>query len=213
MRPAPARRACPASPVTSAPTPAPRLGRCGDPDLAGQLRCGFRGCGSAGAPRGCRAWARRGGAGADPVLARRRGGAGRALAPEELPGNFSLSSPGRGRKARGPASEESGLWSSSADRQQLPSPGRLRMRPGWTGGAPLLVLLLSQGKRGVSFSISCWRDLRGAWVQEGGVCGMRGASSAPLCWIPRGPRLPAIRSWIGKDSPFPLSPAWCPHKA
>lgn len=156
FRPAPARRVCPASPVQGRkgarrPDPSPAASAVPGPVPLRAVKVRFpRVWCNAGAPRGCRAWARRGGAGADPVLAWPRGGAGRALAPQELPGNFSPSSPRRGRKALGTASEESGFWSPSANReQQLPSPGRLRMRPGWTGGAPLLVLVLSQGKRGV----------------------------------------------------------------
>lgn len=156
FRPAPARRVCPASPMQGRkgvrrPDPSPAASAVPGPGPLRAVKVRFpRVWCNAGAPRGCRAWARRGGAEADPVLAWPGGGAGRALAPQELPGNFSPSSPRRGRKALGTASEESGFWSPSANReQQLPSPGRLRMRPGWTGGAPLLVLVLSQGKRGV----------------------------------------------------------------
>lgn len=70
---------------------------------------------------------RRGGAGAGLRLSKGRSGRGRALAPQELPGNFSLLTPGSGREALGTNSGESlGFLGPGANPEQLQCPGRAR---------------------------------------------------------------------------------------
>lgn len=124
-------------------------------DRAGKLRCGLQGCGGAQVPAGPRDWPRWGGAGQSRsgVCSRRRcrGGAGWGgpWSPKSCQATFPCPQPGGREKLSGQLLE-CAFRSPSANREQLLSPGRVRMRPARTGGAPLrLLLVLSQGKRGV----------------------------------------------------------------
>lgn len=141
---------CPARPVLR------RKGPHGPRDRGGwspwEVRCGFRGRGAAQVrPTGLLAGARRGGAGADPVLAVAEGrdgaGSGAPGAARQL---FPARSRAGERSPRDGLGTVSGCLGASAHLEELRPRDRLKMRPGRTGGAPLrLVLVLSQGERGV----------------------------------------------------------------
>lgn len=141
---------CPARPVLR------RKGPHGPRDRGGwspwEVRCGFRGRGAAQVrPTGLLAGARRGGVGADPVLAVAEGrdgaGSGAPGAARQL---FPARSRAGERSPRDGLGTVSGCLGASAHLEELRPRDRLKMRPGRTGGAPLrLVLVLSQGERGV----------------------------------------------------------------
>lgn len=137
----------------------------------------------------------KGGAGEGQIwrLPRRRGGPGRALAPQELPSNFSWISPGLGREAFETVSGESpGAKVPVQSQSSYSTRGRLRMRPGQRGGAPLrLVLVLSQGKRRVGSAWAPRGTCAGSEGRREGLCGTWVQVACVSALIPRGPRLPA----------------------
>lgn len=154
-------------------------GRGGGGDRAGELRCGFQGCGSAQVPAGPRGLGSVG-RGRSGVCRGRGAGRGGPWRPRSCQATFPCPHPGGQEKPSGQLLE-SAFWSPSANREQLPFSGRLRMRPGRAGGAPLrLVLVLSQGKRGARSPSTEGETCAGPGGRREEFCGTRGQAAASL---------------------------------
>lgn len=186
------RRMCPASPVQGrrgcrARRPHPHGSR--GWDGAGDLRCGFRGCGGARCRPGGGAGALRGGARANPAFAEAEGRAGAGPgAPGAAPPLFPALIQAEERSPRDGFGEAVGSWLSLQTRSSASPQGRLRMRPGRTGGAPLrLVLVLSQGKRGVCPASAARGTCAGPGGCREGLCGTRAQAARVSALVPRGP--------------------------